>query len=99
MPRIASVYKNDPKQVPFDFPQLIAALAPRPFLAIAPIRDDNFEFSGVDDCMVGARPIYELYGKVDHLALEHPACAHEFPPESREKAYQFFDRYLKDAKK
>src|SRR6266850_4298890 len=51
MPRIASVYNNDPKKVPFDFPELIGAIAPRPFLAIAPVRDGNFEVSGVDDCI------------------------------------------------
>jgi dienelactone hydrolase len=95
MPRIASVYNNDPKRVPFDFPELIGALAPRGFLAVAPLRDDNFEFSGVDDCISAARPIYELYGKSDHLALEHPDCAHDFPAEARKIAYEFFDRHLK----
>ncbi|HEV8608412.1 MAG TPA: alpha/beta fold hydrolase [Tepidisphaeraceae bacterium] len=95
MPRIASIYKNDPKLVPFDFPELIGALAPRAFLAIAPMRDDNFEHSGVDDCIVGARPIYELYGQRDRLLLEHPDCAHDFPEASRKIAYEFFDRHLK----
>ena len=95
MPRIASVYNNDPKQAPFDFPELIGALAPKAFLAIAPLHDDNFEHSGVDDCIAAARPIYQLHGSAGNLVLEHPDCAHDFPEPSRKIAYEFFDRYLK----
>jgi dienelactone hydrolase len=95
MPRISSIYNNDPKQVPFDFPELLGAIAPRAFLAIAPLHDDNFEHSGVDDCIAGARPIYEIYGKSENLAVVHPDCAHDFPESSRKIAYEFFDRYLK----
>jgi hypothetical protein len=95
MPRIASVYNNDPKQVPFDFPELIGALAPRAFLAIAPLHDDNFEISGVDDCVAGAKPVYSLYGKPQNLVVVHPDCGHDFPESSRKIAYEFFDRFLK----
>ena len=95
MPRISSVYNNDPKQVPFDFPELIAALAPRAFLAVAPLHDDNFEWSGVDDCINAARPIYELLGKKENLRVVHPDCAHDFPEASRKIAYEFLDRQLK----
>src|SRR5207247_5230687 len=38
MPKIASAYQNDPDRVPFDFPEIAAAFAPRPFLASAPVR-------------------------------------------------------------
>jgi hypothetical protein len=95
MPRIASVYNNDPRQVPFDFPELIGALAPRAFLAIAPLHDDNFEHSGVDDCINAARPIYRLMGNEDNLKVVHPDCAHDFPESSRKIAYEFLDRHLK----
>lgn len=95
MPRIASVYNYDPKQVPFDFPELIGALAPRAFLAVAPLHDDNFEWSGVDDCINAARPIYELLGKKENLMVVHPDCAHDFPEASRKIAYEFLDRHLK----
>ena len=36
MPRIASEYGKDPKRMPFDFTEIVAALAPRPFFIIAP---------------------------------------------------------------
>ena len=36
MPRLRSVYGLDLARVPFDFPELVGALAPRPFFANAP---------------------------------------------------------------
>ena len=41
MPRIRTIYDLKPARMPFDFTEIVAALAPRPFLACAPIRDDN----------------------------------------------------------
>ncbi|HEV3301832.1 MAG TPA: alpha/beta fold hydrolase [Planctomycetaceae bacterium] len=95
MPRIAGIYGNDPDRVPFDFTEVIAALAPRAFLASAPIHDDNFDVSGVRDVIAAAKPIYALYGKQDNLAANYPACHHAFPPAAREVAYSFLDRHLK----
>lgn len=95
MPLIASRYGNDPDKVPFDFTEIVATFAPRPFLASAPVRDDNFEVSGVRDVMAAARPIYELYGKPENLEANYPDSAHDFPEEAREMAYRFFDRHLK----
>jgi dienelactone hydrolase len=95
MPRIETVYGLKPEKVPFDFPEVVAAFAPRAFLAVAPLHDDNFEVSGVKDCMAAARPVYELLGAGEKLAAIYPDCAHDFPPEGRKAAYGWFDRWLK----
>ncbi len=95
MPRLKGVYDLDLKKIPFDFPELIAALAPRPFFANSPLRDANFEVEGVRVCLRAARPIYALYHAEDDLVAEHPDAEHSFPPEVRAKAYKFLDRTLK----
>jgi dienelactone hydrolase len=95
MPLIATKYQNNPDLVPFDFPELLAALAPRPMLAIAPTRDDNFEVSGVKDCITSATPIYKLLNAEENLQAMYPEAAHDFPDASREAAYRFFDKYLR----
>jgi len=95
MPRIASVYNNDARLMPFDFTEVLAALAPRPVFINAPLYDDNFEVSGVRDCIIAALPVYKLYGVVDNLKVLHPACGHDFPPDVRMAAYEWLDRYLK----
>jgi len=97
MPRIADVYGADPSKMPFDFPEVLAAIAPRAVFVNAPKDDSNFELSGVMDCLRAAAPVYGLYGAEERLAAVHPAGGHDFPPESRGKAYAFVDEVLKPA--
>ncbi len=95
MPRIASEYGKNPKRMPFDFTELVASLAPRAFLAVAPLKDDNFDVEGVRPIIAAAKPIYRLYHSEGALAVEHPDIAHDFPPEMRKKAYEFLEQHLK----
>ncbi|QDV32533.1 alpha/beta hydrolase family protein [Tautonia plasticadhaerens] len=94
MPRIRSKYGTDPGRMPFDFPELIGALAPRPFFTNSPLRDANFEVEGVRACIRSARPVYELLGAPEHLVAEYPDDEHDFPPDVRERSYRFLDRHL-----
>lgn len=94
MPVIDREFGNDPNRVPFDFPEIIASFAPRPFLASAPVNDGNFEVSGVREAIAAARPIYALYGKSENLAANYPPSAHDFPESARKVAYEFFDKHL-----
>lgn len=94
MPRIAQRYQSNPDQMPFDFTDLIAALAPRAFLAVAPQQDHNFEVSGVRDVMAAVAPIYRLYSAENKLQALYPDCAHEFPPADRQRAYEFLTKSL-----
>ena len=95
MPRIASQFQNDADKLPFDFTEIVAALAPRPFLACAAQRDDDFDVSGVQDVMTAARTVYELYGQADALQAHYPDCEHAFPPQARKVAYEFLDKHLR----
>jgi pimeloyl-ACP methyl ester carboxylesterase len=97
MPLIRTRFELRPEKVPFDFPEVVASFAPRAFLASAPVGDDNFEVSGVKDCIAAARPVYELLGAGDRLAANYPDCKHDFPPEVRKVAYEWLDRWLKAA--
>jgi pimeloyl-ACP methyl ester carboxylesterase len=96
MPRIADQYAKDPKQMPFDFSDILVSLAPRAVFINAPLRDDNFEVSGVKDCVEAAHPVYDkvFHAKKDLKAL-YPNSAHEFPVAVRHASYRFLDRLLK----
>ena len=69
-------------------------MAPRPFLASAPLKDHNFDVDGVKDCIAAARPVYELFKAGDKLAANYPDCDHNFPPHVRQVAYAWLDRWL-----
>jgi hypothetical protein len=94
MPRLAG-YRGRLDEIPFDFHELVGALAPRRVLIIAPVKDHNFQASSVDRIKAAAEPIFRLYGDASRLSVEHPDCTHDFPPEMREKAYQVLDAVLR----
>ncbi len=94
MPKLAN-YAGRLDQTPFDFHELIGALAPRHVFVSAPLGDDNFRWRSVDQIAASARPVFELYGVPQYLRIEHPASGHDFPPEIREEAYQFLQDYLR----
>ncbi|NQT51260.1 alpha/beta fold hydrolase, partial [bacterium] len=94
MPRVATAYGKDPRRMPFDFTEVVAALAPRPFFVNAPLRDGNFEVSGVKDCIAAAKPVYELLGAAGKLVAAYPEAGHDFPPDARRAAYAFVDHAL-----
>lgn len=95
MPRIATQFGNDVKRVPFDFEEIVGSLAPRPFLACAAERDNDFNVEGVREVMESALTVYHLYGAEKHLAAYYPATPHAFPSDARQTAYRFVDQHLK----
>jgi dienelactone hydrolase len=95
MPRIASEYGSDPERVPFDFTEVLGALAPRPVFVNAPRDDSNFEVSGVQDCVAAALPVYrDVYGAGNRLMAIYPEGGHGFDPEARRQAYEFLTAWL-----
>jgi hypothetical protein len=94
MPKLVE-YRGRLEEIPFDFHELIGALAPRPVFINAPLRDENFRWRSVDQIVEAASSIYRLYGVPQNLRVEHPDCAHDFPPEIREAAYTFLDQHLR----
>ena len=62
MPRIETVYGKDPAKLPFDFPEVLAALAPRHLYIHAPQSDSNFRLDSVKRCVQAATAVYALFG-------------------------------------
>lgn len=94
MPRIITDYGANASRMPFDFTDVLAAIAPRALFINAPLRD-AFAIDGVRPCVDHVRPIYEQAGVADRLETAYPDCGHDFPPAVREQAYAFVDRVLR----
>jgi dienelactone hydrolase len=95
MPRIRTVFQNDPNRVPFDFHEVIAALAPRAVFVNAPLGDDNFDVAGVKKVLAAASEVFEFRSARGKLRVEHPESGHDFPTEIRLAAYTWLDEQLK----
>ena len=92
MPKLLDYKLED---IPFDFHEIIGALAPRQVLIVAPIGDTNFRYKSVDAVARSAGEVYQLYGAAKNLHVEHPNVGHEFPPQMRDEAYRLIDTVLK----
>jgi len=88
-------YKGRLKEIPFDFHEMIGALAPRHVFIVAPLKDSNFKHDSVDRIVAAAKPVFRLLGGEDRLKVTHPDCQHDFPNESRAEAYKLIDTVLK----
>jgi dienelactone hydrolase len=89
-------YRGRLNEIPFDFHEMIGALAPRNVLIIAPLRDHNFQHDSVDRIATAAKPVFALHGHAERLKVLHPDCEHDFPPEMREAAYRLIDETIKE---
>jgi hypothetical protein len=93
MPRLLQ-WKDRLPELPVDFPEMIAALAPRHVLISASMGDDNFRADSVDRIVAAARPVFALHGVADALTVLHPEGGHDFPDSSREAAYRLIGSVL-----
>lgn len=95
MPRIRDVYENNADKLPFDFYEVLAAIAPRGIYSCSPTRDSNFDIAGVRKCVSAAGHVFELLGAKDKLVLDAPEAEHDFPQAQRDAAYAWLDKLLR----
>lgn len=94
MPLLREKYQLDGEKIPFDFDEVIAALAPRPFFSNSPLKDSNFDVEGVRKGIASASQVYRLWNAEKNLRVEYPDAGHDFPRETRLAAYRFIDSVL-----
>ena len=92
MPLLRDKYKLDPKKIPFDFDEIISAIAPRAFFSVSPLKDQNFDVKGVIVGIAKAKRDYHALGVENMLQVRYPDGGHDFPLESRKEAYEFIDK-------
>ncbi|MEX0938700.1 MAG: FG-GAP-like repeat-containing protein [Pirellulales bacterium] len=95
MPRIATVYENDPAKLPFDFHELVAALAPRPVYVMAPLHDLICEIRGARNVLQAAAEVYNLHNVPQNLHSSHPDTGRELHEAEIDEALAWLDRQLR----
>ncbi|WP_395743658.1 neutral/alkaline non-lysosomal ceramidase N-terminal domain-containing protein [Prosthecobacter sp.] len=95
MPRIRDVYENNADKIPFDFYEVLAAIAPRAVFSNSPLHDSNFDITGVRKAFTKAGEIYTLLKAPNNLTLVTPDAPHDFPEPQRQAAYTWLDSILK----
>ena len=79
----------------FDHPQLIAAaIAPRPFMMVAPLEDEDMPSDGVDVFVDYVSGVYEQAGVPERFLVHRPPGHHVFTMQYFEWAVEWFKRWL-----
>ena len=95
MPLLRETFHLEADRMPFDFDEIIAAIAPRAFFSNSPEKDSNFDVKGVKKGIISVQKVYHFLKADDHLQVRYPDSGHDFPPAVRQEAYQFIDTILK----
>lgn len=94
MPYFRTKYGLEGSKIPFDFDDVIAAIAPRSFFSNSPVNDSNFDVEGVKKGIENARKVYRYLNAEDNLQVRYPLAEHDFPTQTRKEAYEFIDKTL-----
>ena len=94
MPRIRDRYACDPDQMPFDFHEVVATIAPRPLFINAPLHDSNFAVAGVEEVVASAKEVYRFRQAEKNLHAIYPDAGHDFPAAVRDSVYEWLSANL-----
>ena len=94
MPLLRDKFSLDATKIPFDFDEVIATIAPRPFFSNSPLHDNNFNVEGVKKGVKKVSAVYDFLGAENSLEAHYPDSLHDFPSNIRSEAYHFIDKNL-----
>jgi len=93
LPRLGFFVGNEAR-VPYDFHEILACIAPRPILVIAPVMDQDAILADVKKSVEHTRKIYSLYDTPGKIQIFSPDDYNRFSPEMREKTYEWLQKIL-----
>jgi len=94
IPRLGFFVGNE-AHIPYDYDELIAAIAPRPVLVIAPQFDRDANPTDVSAAIERARTVYELHGAGGALELREPWDYTRLPASTQDAVLTWMKEMLK----
>lgn len=83
-------------KAPFDFHEVLALVAPRPLFQSVGLQDKIFGTAdSAAQVALQLQRVYHLLGADDRLETYLFDGPHDFPPDAKERAYAFLDKWLK----
>jgi len=91
LPRLG-FFADHEDRVPFDFDEVLALVAPKPVLLIAPELDRYARVADVRREMEGPKKVYDLLGHPEALQFETPMDINRFPRRLQQRAFDWFSQ-------
>jgi dienelactone hydrolase len=96
IPRLG-FFTGHESRIPYDFHEILACIAPRQLLVIAPVMDKDALIDDVKTCVEQAGKIYDLYGAPGKIQVFYPDDFNRFAPGMRERTYEWLSEILLDS--
>ena len=94
IPRLGFFVGNEAR-IPYDYDELIAAIAPRPVMIVAPQFDRDANPADVRTAVSRARAVYEIYGAGGALELREPWDYTRLPASTQDAIIAWMKAMLK----
>jgi pimeloyl-ACP methyl ester carboxylesterase len=85
MPRLGFFVGHE-SQIPYDFNEVLASIAPRPVLVVQPALDRDATPADVHAAVAEAKKVYALYGATGKLELKEPWDYNRLPEKTQDEA-------------
>jgi cephalosporin-C deacetylase-like acetyl esterase len=95
LPRLGFFAKNE-SHIPYDYHEILACIAPRPLLLIAPSWDQYASNEDIKKCVNEAGKVYALYGAKEKLELDSPDDYNRFSDEMKNQMVDWLKEKLKE---
>jgi hypothetical protein len=83
LPRLG-FFAGDEARIPYDFHEILACIAPRPLLIIAPTWDQYVSCTDVHNCVEEVKKLYNIFSLNDKVTFYTPKDYNRFSPEMKE---------------
>ncbi|HCR90276.1 MAG TPA: alpha/beta hydrolase, partial [Prolixibacteraceae bacterium] len=89
------LWADDPESAPVDFLEILAGIAPRPLMVIAPEFDRHANRDAVEQTISSVAEVYSIYGQKENLQFETPMEINRLTNDMREDIIHFFQKIIK----
>lgn len=93
MPRLG-FFDGEPARIPVDFPDVIAAIAPKPILVLAPQLDRHADLKNIKAGLEPVRQVYQLSGAGEEIEVDYPMEVNRFSIEQQKKMIDWMVKQL-----
>jgi dienelactone hydrolase len=94
LPRMGA-FAGKESRLPYDYDELIAAIAPRPVYVLSPQFDREATPAEVKKAVERAKKVYSLYNAADNLILDEPWDYNRLPIGTQERVIQWMGKKMK----
>lgn len=78
-------FVGEEKRIPYDYHEMLAAIAPRPLLVMSPLWDRFASIGDVRECIDEAQKVYQLFGAGSKIDFKVPNDYNRFSPEMEQE--------------